>query len=84
MEVSCGYYEYRVGEASLHEGALEGNVNGIKYVHHMYISTVWAILAWVYGRKITKQLKSGSRTGSVEQKNVKRYCYTACFMLTIR
>lgn len=83
IEVFGGYFEYRIGDAAVNEGALEGNVNSVKYVHHMYICFVWGILAWIYGRRITAQLKSGSSKGSQEQKKVKRYCYTASFMLAI-
>ena len=81
IEVLGGWFEYRVGPAGLNEGALNGNVNSVKYVHHMYICIVWGSLSWIYGRKITTQLKTGSKTGSAEQKKIKRYCYTCSFLL---
>jgi len=82
-ELAGGWFEYRVGDARKYYGALNGSVNGSKYIVMMFVCFTWGILSWVYGRKISVQLKSGNRKASPEEKRIKRYCYSCASLMTM-
>ena len=70
-------------QANEHYGGMNGNVNAAKYCFMMFTCFTWGILAWVYGRKISAQLKSGNRKKTPEQKRIKKYCYTCASLMAM-
>jgi len=80
VEISCGILEYRTGESAVYSAAIDGRVAAIKYLVSVFWYFVGGTLCFVYGQKISNQLKSSKKdvAESPQLKRIKRMCRLSC------
>jgi len=79
-EVVCGQVQAMWGKPAYYDVYTNGKVIIIKWTVNVIVSALWGILAYIYGLKISKQLKSNSSKVSPEVKRIKKFCYTAAVL----
>ncbi|GMI56251.1 hypothetical protein ScalyP_jg8385 [Parmales sp. scaly parma] len=82
-EVACSILQYHVGMARNYELYMNGSVVAWKNTFYCIVCLTYAILGFIYGRKITNMLNNGSGKVSSSEKRVRRYCYNCTFVMLI-
>ena len=75
IETVLGNLQYHVGMSANYEMYMDGTVVAIKNGWYCFTVLIYAFVGLHYGRKITQQLRTGSRKKSASEKRLKRYCY---------
>ncbi|GMI61238.1 hypothetical protein ScalyP_jg7131 [Parmales sp. scaly parma] len=82
FEVGCSLAERVVGRASTfgeNTVAANGDVMSFKYLVNAVVMTIYGVICFRYGRKISRMLRHGKpQVDSPEGKKIKRYCKFAC------
>ena len=79
-ELIGGQLQSRMNKAAIYDVYTDGMVIMVKWNIFIWALFIWGCLAYVYGLKISQQLKSNSSKVSSEVKKIKKFCYTAAIL----